>query len=95
MKNMIQKHGKWCSVCVRFAQNTLASGLSYAIKYAVGEKGLAGKGLTVIANKGIPAGQAILARSFPGGIAPLGLLGSRCRLQELWFKAFYVSDDVP
>ncbi|MFM1749641.1 MAG: hypothetical protein RLZZ188_3307, partial [Verrucomicrobiota bacterium] len=30
-------------------------------------------GLTVIANAPNPAGQAILARHFPGGVAPLPL----------------------
>ncbi len=33
-----------------------------------------GGGLTVIANAPNPAGQSILARFFPEGISPLGLL---------------------
>jgi len=48
--------------------------LSESLKYAVLAGALAGGGLTVIANAPNPAGQAILARHFPGGIAPLGLL---------------------
>jgi hypothetical protein len=90
MKTALQKNGNRCSAFDQVAQKNLASGLSYAIKYAVGEKGLAGKGLTVIANSGYPAGQAILARSFPGGTAPLGLLGRR--QQQFWFNAFYVPE---
>ena len=35
---------------------------------------LTGGGLTVIANAPNPAGQTILARFFPEGISPLGLL---------------------
>jgi len=47
--------------------------LSDSLKYAVLAGALAGGGLTVIANAPNPAGQAILARHFPAGIAPLGL----------------------
>lgn len=53
---------------------TLVPNLSEALKYAVVAGALAGGGLTVIANAPNPAGQAILARFFPSGIAPLGLL---------------------
>lgn len=53
---------------------TLVPGLSDVLKYAVVAGALAGGGLTVIANAPNPAGQAILARYFPDGIAPLGLL---------------------
>ena len=35
---------------------------------------MTGGGLTVIANAPNPAGQAILARYFPDGVAPLSLL---------------------
>ena len=48
--------------------------LGESLKYAVLAGALAGGGLTVIANAPNPAGQAILARHFSGGIAPLGLL---------------------
>ena len=88
-------HVKWCRIFFRVAQVTLASGLPVAIKYAVGAGVLAGNGLTVIANPGNSAGQAILARFFPSGIPPLGLLGRRSRLQQSLCSAFYVSDDVP
>ena len=44
------------------------------MKYAVVAGALAGGGLTVIANAPNPAGQSILARFFPDGIEPLGLL---------------------
>lgn len=53
---------------------TLVPGLSDTMKYAVVAGALAGGGLTVIANAPNPAGQAILARYFPEGISPLGLL---------------------
>jgi hypothetical protein len=52
---------------------TLVPDLSMAMKYAVVAGALAGGGLTVIANAPNPAGQSILARYFPDGIAPLGL----------------------
>jgi hypothetical protein len=48
--------------------------LSDSLKYSVVAGALAGGGLTVIANAPNPAGQSILARFFPEGIAPLGLL---------------------
>lgn len=43
------------------------------LKYAVVAGAVAGGGLTVIANAPNPAGQAILARYFPAGVAPLKL----------------------
>jgi hypothetical protein len=53
---------------------TLVPTLSDSMKYCVVAGALAGGGLTVIANAPNPAGQAILARYFPNGIAPVGLL---------------------
>jgi hypothetical protein len=53
---------------------TLVPGLADSIKYAVVAGAVAGGGLTVIANAPNPAGQAILGRFFPAGIAPLNLL---------------------
>ena len=53
---------------------TLVPRLSDSMKYAVVAGALAGGGLTVIANAPNPAGQSILGRFFPSGIAPLGLL---------------------
>jgi hypothetical protein len=53
---------------------TLVPALNEPMKYCVVAGALAGGGLTVIANAPNPAGQAILARFFPAGIAPLGLL---------------------
>jgi hypothetical protein len=52
----------------------LVPNLSDSLKYSVVAGALAGGGLTVIANAPNPAGQSILARFFPEGIAPLGLL---------------------
>jgi hypothetical protein len=53
---------------------TLVPTLNDSMKYCVVAGALAGGGLTVIANAPNPAGQAILARFFSNGIAPLGLL---------------------
>ncbi|MCX6926073.1 MAG: putative Na+/H+ antiporter [Verrucomicrobia bacterium] len=53
---------------------TLVPDLSDSIKYAIVAGAIAGGGLTVIANAPNPAGQSILARFFPNGIGPLGLL---------------------
>jgi hypothetical protein len=53
---------------------TLVPGFSDAFKYAVVAGAVTGGGLTVIANAPNPAGQAILAKYFPGGISPGGLL---------------------
>lgn len=53
---------------------TLVPGFSDALKYAVVAGAVTGGGLTVIANAPNPAGQAILARFFPEGISPGGLL---------------------
>jgi hypothetical protein len=53
---------------------TLVPGSSDSLKYVVVAGALAGGGLTVIANAPNPAGQSILSRYFPAGIAPLGLL---------------------
>jgi hypothetical protein len=53
---------------------TLVPSLSDPVKHAVVAGAVAGGGLTVIANAPNPAGQAILGRHFPDGIAPSGLL---------------------
>ncbi len=53
---------------------TLVPGFSDGLKYAVVAGAVTGGGLTVIANAPNPAGQSILARFFPAGISPLGLL---------------------
>jgi hypothetical protein len=53
---------------------TLVPGFSDALKHAVVAGAVTGGGLTVIANAPNPAGQTILARFFPEGISPLGLL---------------------
>ena len=52
---------------------SLVPGFTDGLKYAVVAGAVTGGGLTVIANAPNPAGQAILARHFPGGIAPLTL----------------------
>ena len=53
---------------------TLVPGFTDELKYAVVAGAVTGGGLTVIANAPNPAGQSILQRYFPRGIAPLGLL---------------------
>jgi len=49
-------------------------GISEAAKHAVVAGAVTGGGLTVIANAPNPAGQNVLARFFPDGISPLGLV---------------------
>ena len=53
---------------------SLAPGLGPSLRYAVVAGAVVGGGLTVIANAPNPAGQSALARYFPGGIRPAGLL---------------------
>jgi hypothetical protein len=53
---------------------TLVPGFSEKLKFAVVAGAVTGGGLTVIANAPNPAGQSILARYFPNGVSPLGLL---------------------
>ena len=53
---------------------TLVPDLSEGMKFAVVAGAVTGGGLTVIANAPNPAGQSLLSRYFPDGIAPLGLL---------------------
>lgn len=53
---------------------SLVPGFTEPLKYAVVAGAITGGGLTVIANAPNPAGQAILFRYFPGGVAPLKLL---------------------
>jgi Na+/H+ antiporter NhaD/arsenite permease-like protein len=53
---------------------SLVPDLADPAKYAVVAGAVVGGGLTVIANAPNPAGQAILGRFFPKGVAPLGLL---------------------
>ena len=52
---------------------TLVPTFDEAMKYAVVAGAVTGGGLTVIANAPNPAGQAILGRHFPDGVAPLYL----------------------
>jgi hypothetical protein len=53
---------------------SLVPGFGAAAKYAVLAGAVAGGGLTVIANAPNPAGQSVLSRHFPDGVAPLSLL---------------------
>jgi hypothetical protein len=53
---------------------TLVPDFTEPLKYAVVAGAVTGGGLTVIANAPNPAGQNILQRFFPDGVAPLGLL---------------------
>jgi hypothetical protein len=52
---------------------TLVPNFSDNLKIAVVSGAIAGGGLTVIANAPNPAGQSLLQKFFPGGIAPGGL----------------------
>ena len=52
---------------------SLVPDLGDSLKYAVVAGAVVGGGLTVIANAPNPAGQTILGKFFPDGIAPLGL----------------------
>jgi hypothetical protein len=52
---------------------TLVPGFTDELKYAVVTGAVTGGGLTVIANAPNPAGQNILQRFFPDGVAPLSL----------------------
>jgi Putative Na+/H+ antiporter len=54
--------------------STLVPNFSDNLKVAVVSGAIAGGGLTVIANAPNPAGQSLLQKYFPDGIAPLGLL---------------------
>jgi hypothetical protein len=53
---------------------SLVPGLGRSLQYAVVAGAVVGGGLTVIANAPNPAGQSALARYFPQGVAPSGLL---------------------
>jgi len=53
---------------------SLVPGLGPSLQYAVVAGAVVGGGLTVIANAPNPAGQSALARYFPQGVAPGGLL---------------------
>ena len=53
---------------------SLVPGFSDSLKYAIVAGAVTGGGLTVIANAPNPAGQSILAKFFPDGVSPLGLL---------------------
>jgi hypothetical protein len=53
---------------------SLVPGLGASLRYAVVAGAVVGGGLTVIANAPNPAGQSALARYFPEGVAPTGLL---------------------
>lgn len=52
---------------------TLVPAFNETMKYAVVSGAISGGGLTVIANAPNPAGQAILGKHFPDGVAPLYL----------------------
>ncbi len=53
--------------------STLVPNMSEGMKYAVVAGAVTGGGLTVIANAPNPAGQSLLGRYFPEGVAPMGL----------------------
>jgi hypothetical protein len=55
---------------------TLVPNLPDALKVAVVEGAVTGRGLTVIANAPNPAGQALLSRFLGAAISPVGLLAA-------------------
>ncbi len=61
-----------------------------AARYAVVAGAVTGGGLTVIANAPNPAGQAALARHFPEGVSPLGLLAGAAIPTAVMALAFLV-----
>ena len=67
---------------------SLAPNFSEGMKYAVVAGAVAGGGLTVIANAPNPAGQSLLARYFPDGISPLGLLAGAAPATALVLAVF-------
>jgi hypothetical protein len=67
---------------------SLVPGFSAAAQYAVVAGAVAGGGLTVIANAPNPAGQSVLARHFPDGVAPLGLLAGALAPTAVMIAAF-------
>lgn len=69
---------------------TLVPGFSEELKFAVVAGAVTGGGLTVIANAPNPAGQSILQRYFPEGVAPMGLLAGALLPTALVTIAFLV-----
>jgi Na+/H+ antiporter NhaD/arsenite permease-like protein len=63
--------------------------LTDSLKYAVVAGAVVGGGLTVIANAPNPAGQSLLRRYFPDGIAPLGLLLGALPATIVFFLCFW------
>jgi len=61
-----------------------------AARYAVVAGAVTGGGLTVIANAPNPAGQAALAKHFPEGVSPLGLLAGAAFPTVVMALAFLV-----
>lgn len=69
---------------------TLVPGFTDAMKYAVVAGAVTGGGLTVIANAPNPAGQALLGRYFPDGVAPLYLFFSALTPTIIIGVIFYI-----
>ena len=67
---------------------TLVPDLSDALKFAVVAGAVIGGGLTVIANAPNPAGQSILGKYFPQGIAPAGLFLGALPATVIFFLCF-------
>ena len=63
--------------------------LTDSLKYAVVAGAVIGGGLTVIANAPNPAGQSLLGKYFPEGIAPVGLLLGALPATVVFFLCFW------
>ena len=72
-----------------------ARDISAGAQYAVVAGAVTGGGLTVIANAPNPAGQSILAKYFPRGISPLGLLAGALVPTVLVYLCFVVLPSGP
>lgn len=70
---------------------SLVPGFTDELKYAVVAGAVTGGGLTVIANAPNPAGQAILARYFPEGVAPAKLALAALAPTAIMCAAFLVA----
>ncbi len=69
---------------------SLVPGLGPSLRYAVVAGAVVGGGLTVIANAPNPAGQSALARYFPEGVAPAGLLAGALLPTVVMAGAFWL-----
>ncbi len=71
-----------------------AGGAASPLQYAVLTGAVTGGGLTIIANAPNPAGQAILAKHFRGGVSPAGLLAGALLPTALLAGCFWLLQGV-